>query len=263
MINTPRQVINQNAAHSFVSNSGFVDPSTLVSGVHKFTDPVTTVTATVRPTNAISLPTTTPGLSVMAPTCVPLLIPQVPSVIPSLGSVDTKVERLTAATLGAAVAMDKSSAFHAIFPQGPPADSQCVLSFPDPPKEAFGIHSQFTSPNGNSDMMSTDAAAPATDNSTTPVIAHPSSTQPVPPERQSSQPNPSSLPVPLGHPRPITTNPFGDALDVKQNSSILSDNEETEALWCGTCGHVHDLSTAHTYEYSESVDSDLLCRVST
>ncbi|TPP62784.1 Ligand of Numb protein X 2 [Fasciola gigantica] len=277
MINTPRQLMNQNAAHSFVSNSGFVDSRTLVSGVHMLTDPVTTVTATVRPTNAISLPTTAPGLSVVSPTCIPLLIPQVPSSIPSPGPVTAEVDRLASTETettaidaskatsnvasNAAITKENSSAFRAIFPQEF-ASTQCVLSFPDPPKEAFGMHNHFTPVNKNSNMESTLATA-ATDtiSTTISVSAHPSSVQPFPPESQSSQPIPSILCTTKSHEHVITTNPFENPSDLKRTSSILSDNEASEALWCGTCGHVHDLSTAHTYEYSESVDSDLLCRL--
>ncbi|CAH8569125.1 unnamed protein product [Dicrocoelium dendriticum] len=39
------------------------------------------------------------------------------------------------------------------------------------------------------------------------------------------------------------------------------DNDISRALWCGICGHVHELSVAHYYQYAEVVDADLLCRL--
>ncbi|VDP87024.1 unnamed protein product [Echinostoma caproni] len=261
MINTSRQVTNQGGNRPFVSTSGFGNPTTLMSSVHKAADPVATVTATVRPTNAIAVPTTTPGLSVVSPTCMPFFIPHVPSSIPSLGPMAVKVENAIPTTSGTAET-ESSSAFHAIFPQDTSTTPQCVLSFPDPPKEAFVNQGRAASINSSTDnypVLSTTVT-----NTTVSTAPHatvlPQPTQPVPPERQSSQNVSLSATNITDHSR-VKTNPFDDASAVERTSSILSDNEASEALWCGTCGHIHDLSAAHTYEYSESVDSDLLCRL--
>lgn len=34
-----------------------------------------------------------------------------------------------------------------------------------------------------------------------------------------------------------------------------------EVVLCNSCGQLHDTHAAHVYDYSESVDADLLCRV--
>ncbi|KAF8565936.1 hypothetical protein P879_05850 [Paragonimus westermani] len=54
-------------------------------------------------------------------------------------------------------------------------------------------------------------------------------------------------------------------LVLEQTSKVLSNtgavSEASEALWCGACGYIHGLSSAHKYKYSDMVDTDLLCQI--
>lgn len=46
-----------------------------------------------------------------------------------------------------------------------------------------------------------------------------------------------------------------------QRLGPANDNDLSRALGCGICGHLHELSVAHYYQYAEVVDADLLCRL--
>ncbi|KAF6771802.1 hypothetical protein AHF37_09871 [Paragonimus kellicotti] len=55
-------------------------------------------------------------------------------------------------------------------------------------------------------------------------------------------------------------------LVLEQTNNVFSNtgtvSGASEVLWCGTCGYIHELSSAHKYNYCDVIDTDLLCRVS-
>ncbi|KAF5399768.1 Ligand of Numb protein X 2 [Paragonimus heterotremus] len=54
-------------------------------------------------------------------------------------------------------------------------------------------------------------------------------------------------------------------LVLEQTSNVFSNTGtvpgDSEVLWCGACGYIHELSSAHKYKYCDVIDTDLLCRI--
>ncbi|CAL8107306.1 unnamed protein product [Calicophoron daubneyi] len=227
-------------------------------------------TATVRPMNMIPMPPLVSASSIANDTFVLPPPPHVPSVNASV--VETPVgcvkdnPSFAASRMGGIEFSGSviTSAFRTIPPQNTisylPSTTDCILSFPAPPKESF----MSPDSNGSRPSICARTALPTISTNSTKSVSSVlpipnATTQPVPPDRLFTNLALEAAPKPLNHlPTPQTT---VASQNTNQSPSIQSVNEASTTLWCTVCGHMHDLSNAHIYEYSEPVDADLLCRL--
>ncbi|KAG5448073.1 Ligand of Numb protein X 2 [Clonorchis sinensis] len=219
--------------------------STSAHNVPAFIPPpncTTSVTATVRPVNAISVPPASSAVNFFNQTSAPLN-----SAFTPLSNASGNPMTSPGVPSPSAFRTIENGELHSL----PPNTTHCILSFPEPPKDGGGNKRM----NCESTVLSTCHLPGET--STALQSNSLNLSQPISTVSEMLRPT---------HPcRPFETQQqtTSNAFTSPQNDGVFTSTMQQmkDSPWCGICGHVHTLSASHIYEYSEPVDADLLCRL--